>query len=359
MAAAAADAGAFPVRPSDHPDLVSAGADGLDQGIPASSAPAAAASDLDPSRSLNEAIELLLEAKRPLIWVGSKGAAHADAGVMAEALNLLVESNNLPFVLTPMAEGFLPDGHRLCVASEDNWLLHGNLLKLWSDVKFIIVSAQEAEIELLKPNIGVLGDAKAVLESINAQLISKGSQFLPKMETCWVAEITQHGYSSENSQTMAKEDGRLSSMEATSPDGAHIIDMNPKIADNGSSKTDGKELERCFDLNPKIVFLWLAMATSLSQLLSTYDHNNTVQIMSMITFLIFLGLVFLVNCFVSPWLSFWKSEIKFLLNWHHIIVCLSVATLAFMVLFLHITLTGKLINSTIALLLTGVFAMCY
>lgn len=215
MAAAAADAGAFPVRPSDHPDLVSAGANGLDQGLPASSAPAAAASDLDPSRSLNEAIELLLEAKRPLIWAGSKGAAHPDAGVMAEVLNLLVESNNLPFVLTPMAEGFLPDGHRLCVASgkreyaikqcdvalvvcaEDNWLLHGNLLKLWSDVKFIIVSAQEAEIGLLKPNIGVLGDAKAVLESINAQLISKGSQFLPKMETCWVAEITQHGYSSE------------------------------------------------------------------------------------------------------------------------------------------------------------------
>ncbi|XP_004967433.1 LOW QUALITY PROTEIN: 2-hydroxyacyl-CoA lyase [Setaria italica] len=175
----------------------------------ASAAAESAASNPSPpkQKSLDEGIEkaadLLRRAERPLVVIG-KGAAYARA---EEAIQKLVDTTGIPFLPTPMGKGVVPDSHplsataarslaigqcdvALVVGARLNWLLHFGEPPKWSkDVKFILVDVCEEEIELRKPHVGIVGDAKRVVELINREI--KDNPFCLARSHPWVEAITK------------------------------------------------------------------------------------------------------------------------------------------------------------------------
>ncbi|CAL9012824.1 unnamed protein product [Prunus brigantina] len=155
-----------------------------------------------PSSQIEEAVSLLRHAERPLIVFG-KGAAFARA---EDELGKLVERTGIPFLPTPMGKGLLPDTHELAataarslaigkcdvalvVGARLNWLLHFGEPPKWSkDVKFILVDVDKEEIELRKPHLGLVGDAKLVLEKINKEI--KDDPFCLGKSHSWVEAIS-------------------------------------------------------------------------------------------------------------------------------------------------------------------------
>ncbi|CAG8536039.1 4995_t:CDS:2 [Diversispora eburnea] len=119
----------------------------------------------DPPKSLADltsiklAIELLSNAKRPLIIVG-KGAAFARA---EQGIKEFIEKTGIPFIPTPMGKGVMSDTHPLCMAAARskalveadvilllgarlNWILHFGLPpKFDKNVKFIQVDIYPEE----------------------------------------------------------------------------------------------------------------------------------------------------------------------------------------------------------------------
>ncbi|PNX93948.1 2-hydroxyacyl-CoA lyase [Trifolium pratense] len=161
---------------------------------------------------IEEAISLLRHAERPLIVVG-KGAAYARA---EDELKKLVERTGIPFLPTPMGKGLLPDDHSLAataarslaigkcdvvivIGARLNWLLHFGEPPKWSkDVKFILVDVSSEEIELRKPFLGIVGDAKQVLEILNREI--KDDPFCLGSTHPWVDAIAKK--SKENASKM-------------------------------------------------------------------------------------------------------------------------------------------------------------
>lgn len=155
------------------------------------------------SSDIELAASLLREAQRPLIVFG-KGAAYARA---EGELTKLVEATGIPFLPTPMGKGLLPDTHELAataarslaigkcdvalvVGARLNWLLHFGEPPRWSkDVKFILVDISKEEIELRKPHLGLVGDAKKVLEMINKEI--KDDPFCLGKNHPWVEAISK------------------------------------------------------------------------------------------------------------------------------------------------------------------------
>ncbi|KAI4389326.1 hypothetical protein MLD38_001562 [Melastoma candidum] len=152
---------------------------------------------------IEEAVGLLRHAERPLIVFG-KGAAYARA---ENELKQLVEKTGIPFLPTPMGKGLLPDTHPLAataarslaigkcdvalvVGARLNWLLHFGEPPKWSpDVKFILVDKSEEEIDMRRPAVGLLGDAKKVLELINREI--KDDPFCLGTSNPWVEAISK------------------------------------------------------------------------------------------------------------------------------------------------------------------------
>ncbi|KAK4279862.1 hypothetical protein QN277_011567 [Acacia crassicarpa] len=151
---------------------------------------------------IEEVASLLRNAQRPLIVCG-KGAAYARA---EDSLEKLVETTGIPFLPTPMGKGLLPDTHELAataarslaigkcdvalvVGARLNWLLHFGEPPKWSkDVKFILVDISKEEIELRKPHVGLVGDAKQILEKINKAI--KDDPFCLGKSHPWVEAIS-------------------------------------------------------------------------------------------------------------------------------------------------------------------------
>eukprot|EP00262_Sarcandra_glabra_P001773 TRINITY_DN11939_c1_g1_i1.p1 TRINITY_DN11939_c1_g1~~TRINITY_DN11939_c1_g1_i1.p1 ORF type:complete len:576 (-),score=61.44 TRINITY_DN11939_c1_g1_i1:474-2201(-) len=152
---------------------------------------------------IEKAVSLLRHAERPLIVFG-KGAAFARA---EDGLKTLIEKTGIPFLPTPMGKGLLPDTHELAstasrslaigrcdvallVGARLNWLLHFGEPPKWSkDVKFILVDVSKEEIELRKPYLGLVGDAKHVLELINEEI--KDDPFCLGKSHPWVEAISK------------------------------------------------------------------------------------------------------------------------------------------------------------------------
>ncbi|KAK4759672.1 hypothetical protein SAY87_022803 [Trapa incisa] len=155
------------------------------------------------SSQIEEAVALLRHADRPLIVFG-KGAAYSRA---EDELKKLVESTGVPFLPTPMGKGLLSDMHPLAatasrslaigkcdvalvVGARLNWLLHfGEPPKWSSEVKFILVDVSEEEIQLRKPFLGLVGDARRVLQAINKEI--KDNPFCLGMTHPWVESISK------------------------------------------------------------------------------------------------------------------------------------------------------------------------
>ncbi|XP_055319908.1 2-hydroxyacyl-CoA lyase 1 [Sitodiplosis mosellana] len=112
------------------------------------------------AESVQKAVELLKNAKRPLVIVG-KGAAYARA---EEPIRQLIQQTNLPVLATPMGKGVVPDTCDQSVASARtlalqkadvilllgarlNWILHfGRAPRYAADVKVIQVDVCPEEL---------------------------------------------------------------------------------------------------------------------------------------------------------------------------------------------------------------------
>jgi acetolactate synthase-1/2/3 large subunit len=71
------------------------------------------------NRQVNEAVKLIVKAKRPVLYVGG-GVIKADA---SKELFQLATTGNLPVITTLMARGAFPDSHELCLGMPG---MHGN-----------------------------------------------------------------------------------------------------------------------------------------------------------------------------------------------------------------------------------------
>ncbi|UGA45685.1 oxalyl-CoA decarboxylase [Bradyrhizobium quebecense] len=148
----------------------------------------AAPAQLPAPSAVKRALDVLKNAKRPLIILG-KGAAYAQAD---EAIKNFVEKSGVPFLPMSMAKGLLPDLHPQCagaarstvlkeadvvmlIGARLNWLLSHGKGKTWGEApkKFIQVDIEPKEmdsnVEIVAPLVGDIGSCvSALLDAMGA-----------------------------------------------------------------------------------------------------------------------------------------------------------------------------------------------
>ncbi len=164
--------------------------DVLGQAMDAAAAAASVWRVVDPAprqlparEAVDRALEVLAQARRPLVVLG-KGAAYAQADAV---IREFVEATGIPYLPTSMAKGLLPDSHpqsaaaarSLAIARADavllvgarlNWLLgHGDSPHWAAGVKFVQVDIAASELDSNQPIAAPLvGDIGSVLEALRA-----------------------------------------------------------------------------------------------------------------------------------------------------------------------------------------------
>ncbi len=143
----------------------------------------AAPAQLPAPAAITRALDLLKNAKRPLIILG-KGAAYAQAD---EDIRALVEKSGIPYLPMSMAKGLLPDTHPqsagaarsqalkdsdvvVLIGARLNWLLSHGKGKSWGEPgskKFIQIDIEPKEmdsnVEIAAPVVGDIGSCVAAL----------------------------------------------------------------------------------------------------------------------------------------------------------------------------------------------------
>jgi 2-hydroxyacyl-CoA lyase 1 len=141
---------------------------------------------------IERALSALRSASRPLVIFG-KGAAYSRA---EDELRSLIELTGLPWLSSPMGKGLVPDDHPLSTAAcrtfaiqnadlvlmigaRFNWLFHfGRPPRFAADLRVIQIDIEPEEIGHNVPaEIGIVGDARAVLGQLNAALRTQPWQF--------------------------------------------------------------------------------------------------------------------------------------------------------------------------------------
>jgi len=135
---------------------------------------------------VKRAAELLVHAERPMLIIG-KGVRWSEPTM---ELRQLVETLSMPFLTSPMGRGFIPDDHPLnfgaarstmmghadvivIVGSRLNWVF-GFGRQFPPDAKLIHIDIEPEEIGANRGvEVGIIGDAKAVLQQLLAELEGK------------------------------------------------------------------------------------------------------------------------------------------------------------------------------------------
>jgi thiamine pyrophosphate-dependent acetolactate synthase large subunit-like protein len=150
------------------------------------------------SKDITEAITLLREARRPVIFSGG-GAVLSDA---SEALTSFVELSGIPFYTTPQGRGIVPDDHDLSfprsrslalreadvvliVGTRMNYVFgYGKPPRFSSAAKFIRVDVDQTEIETGgRVDVGIVGDAQTVVNQLRQAL--SGEELLKQQYSDW------------------------------------------------------------------------------------------------------------------------------------------------------------------------------
>lgn len=142
----------------------------------------AAPAQIPAPTAVKRALDVLKNAKRPLIILG-KGAAYAQAD---DDIRTFVEKSGIPFLPMSMAKGLLPDLHPQCagaarstvlkeadvvmlVGARLNWLLSHGKGKSWGEApkKFIQIDIDPKEmdsnVEIAAPLVGDIGSCVSAL----------------------------------------------------------------------------------------------------------------------------------------------------------------------------------------------------
>ena len=148
--------------------------------------------------AVKAALGALRSAERPLVIVG-KGAAYSRA---EDEVLEFIEKTQLPYLASPMGKGLIPDDHPLSVAAGRsyalqnadlvfligarlNWIMHfGKPPRFDENVRVIQLDIAAEEIGTNVPaEVGLVGDAKAVVGQLNAALEEQPWQF--SAENTW------------------------------------------------------------------------------------------------------------------------------------------------------------------------------
>jgi acetolactate synthase-1/2/3 large subunit len=152
---------------------------------------------------VQDAVNRLANAERPLIVSGT-GVIWAQAW---EEMEQFVNETGIPFFTTPQGRGVVPEDHPRCflsarsmafreadvilfLATRFNYVIsHGQAPRFNPNATVIQVNIDPTEIGRNRPvDIGIVGDAKAVLQQMLALVAGK---FEPKKDTPWVAALRE------------------------------------------------------------------------------------------------------------------------------------------------------------------------
>jgi acetolactate synthase-1/2/3 large subunit len=150
---------------------------------------------------ISQAVELLANARKPLILTGS-GVLWSRA---EEALQKFVDSTGIPFFTTPQGRGVIAEDHQrsfpaarstafreadvvlVLGARANSMLSHLRAPRFSPDAKFINVNLDGREIGHNRAaEVGIIGDARLVLEQLTDE--AKG-RFNPREENAWVSQL--------------------------------------------------------------------------------------------------------------------------------------------------------------------------
>lgn len=156
--------------------------------------------------AIRDAVALLAKAQKPIIVSGS-GVLWSDASA---ELKRFVELSGIPFYTTPQGRGAVPDDHELsflnaraAAFSEADLLLvvgtranyiNGHFVapRFRADAKLIHINIDPAEIGITREcDVGVVGDAKVVLQQLTAEAEGKIKPAVFRGWTAHLAEINR------------------------------------------------------------------------------------------------------------------------------------------------------------------------
>jgi len=172
---------------------------------------------LDVSESIDAAAKLIVESKRPVLYVGG-GIINAEA---SEDLILLAEVMQAPVTTTLLAKGAFPDSHPLSVQMPGmhgskfaNWAIHrcdllitigarfddrvtGKLDAFAPGAKVIHFDIDPAEISKnRRADVAILGDLKATLPALRDAVLERQNSVRVENQSQWLRDV--QGWRSEN-----------------------------------------------------------------------------------------------------------------------------------------------------------------
>ena len=153
--------------------------------------------------AVKEAIDILADAERPIIFAGG-GAFFSGA---APELERFVDITNIPFYASPMSRGLVPEDHRvsfpgarstamreadvvLVVGTRLNWMSQYG--RRFSDQATVIqIDIEASEIGHNRDvDLGIVGDAKAIMGQMADEAEAQESRFAGALESPWVVHLS-------------------------------------------------------------------------------------------------------------------------------------------------------------------------
>ena len=151
---------------------------------------------------VKETIDMLAAAERPMIFAGG-GAFFSGA---ADELTKLVDLTSTPFYTAPMSRGLVPEDHVvsfqaarstamretdfvLVVGTRMNWMVqYGHRFN--RDAKIVQIDIDESELGHNRDiDLGIVGDAKAVMSQLLAEAQSREADWAGRLESDWIANL--------------------------------------------------------------------------------------------------------------------------------------------------------------------------
>jgi oxalyl-CoA decarboxylase len=154
--------------------------------------------------SIARALDVIKQAKRPLIILG-KGAAYAQAD---DDIRALVETSGIPYLPMSMAKGLLPDDHPqsagaarslalkesdvvIMVGARLNWLLSHGKGKSWGEPgskKFVQIDIEPREMD---SNVEIAAPLVGDIASVVAALLKAMGDGFAKPSADWISAINE------------------------------------------------------------------------------------------------------------------------------------------------------------------------
>ena len=156
----------------------------------------------DPA-AVKEAVDMLAAAERPVIFAGG-GVFFSGA---SPELERLVDLTSTPFYTAPMSRGVVPEDHAvsfqgarstalresdlvLVIGTRMNWMI--NYGRRFADAKVVQIDIEASEIAHNRDvDLGIVGDAKAVLGQMVAEVEARPEDFGGRLESPWISRLQE------------------------------------------------------------------------------------------------------------------------------------------------------------------------